>query len=100
MRRRSNGRWMLAMLVLASLVVPGVVAARQQPVEPVPAASAADEDVAVVAEGAEANVGPTGVACYQRTCTTRAQCQLWCDDPGAICAPSEHLPHYKFCMFQ
>jgi hypothetical protein len=87
MPRRNNGRWMLAVLVLASLVVPGVVAARQQTVGP-------------VTDSAESNLGPTGVACYQRTCTNRAQCQLWCDDPGATCAPSETLPHYKFCMLQ
>ena len=86
MRRRKNGRWMLAMLVLASLVVPGVVAARQPTAAP--------------ADGAESSLGPTGVACYLRTCTTRSQCQQWCDDPGATCAPSETLPHYKFCMLQ
>lgn len=86
MPRRKNGRWMLAMLVLASLVVPGVVAARQQTGAP--------------ADNTESDLGPTGVACYLRTCTNRAQCQLWCDDPGATCAPSETLPHYKFCMLQ
>ena len=87
MPRRMNGRWMLAMLVLASLVVPGVVAARQQTAGPVENAQ-------------ESSVGPSAVACYLRTCTNRAQCQLWCDDPGATCAPSETLPHYKFCMLQ
>jgi hypothetical protein len=95
---------MLAMLVLASLVVPGVVAARQT-VDPVAAAAAPvtpapDDDLGVLAEQAESNLGPSGVACYLRTCTNRAQCQLWCDDPGATCAPSETLPHYKFCMLQ
>ena len=100
MRRRKNGRWMVAVLVLASLVVPGVVAARQQPADPAPPASVTDEDPGVLAEGAESSVGPTAVSCTQQTCTTRAQCQLWCDDPGATCAPSETLPHYKFCMLQ
>jgi hypothetical protein len=100
MRRRMNGRWMLAMLVLASLVVPGVVAARQHVVDPVPAAAEADEDPEALAEGAAVDVGPSGFTCKNAICTTRAQCQLWCDDPGATCAPSEFPPHRKYCMLQ
>jgi hypothetical protein len=97
---------MLAMLVLASLVVPGVVAARQQTVDPVAAAAAvdtlpvADDDLGVLADRAESSVGPSGVACYLVTCTNRAQCQQLCDDPGATCAPSEFPPHRKYCMLQ
>jgi hypothetical protein len=34
MRRESNGRWMMVMFVLASLVAPGVVAAGQQQAAP------------------------------------------------------------------
>jgi hypothetical protein len=103
MPRRKNGSWMLAMLVLVSLVVPGVVAARQQPVDGVPSSAAtpgAGDDLGVLTEGAAIDVGPSGFTCKNAICTTRAQCQLWCDDPGATCAPSEFPPHRKVCILQ
>jgi hypothetical protein len=106
MRRVNNGTWMLAVLVVISLVVPGVVAARQQvSMEPAPASAGAADLVepALAAElGAEADpaagTDPAVGTCFNRTCTTSAQCKTWCDEPSAMCAPQASPPHFKRCF--
>ena len=51
MRRSNFGKWMLAMFVMASLVVPGVVGAQQQPFgSPAAAASESSESSEGVAD--------------------------------------------------
>jgi hypothetical protein len=99
MRRVNNGKWMLAMLLLMSLVVPGAVAARQQTsAEPAPERAAA-ADLVEPALAAELLVEPAAGTCFNRGCTSSAQCRSasWCDEPSAYCAPVAFPPHYKRC---
>jgi len=91
MRPRNNGRWMLAMLVLASLVVPGVVAAQQPVASPVSAPIGGGDDDGIVAD-------PAVGMCFNRVCTSNTQCRTWCDEPSAYCSPEGAPPHYKFCQ--
>lgn len=95
MRRSNNTRWMLAVLVLASLVVPGVVAAQQEPIASPVAASVPSEDTG---DDSLIEADPAVGMCFNRTCTSHAQCRLWCDEPSAYCSPSGAPPHYKFCQ--
>jgi len=94
MRRNNIGRWMLAMFVMASLVVPGVVAAQREPIASPAAAAAPSEEIGddSLIE-AEAAVG----TCFNRVCTSHAQCRTWCDEPSAYCSSEGAPPHYKFC---
>ena len=97
----NNGRWMLVMFVFASLVVPGIVAASQtatataEPAETAPSAEPISVDVPELTLAAEPAAAGT---CFNRVCTTTAQCRTWCDDPSAKCAPVNLPPHYKFCF--
>ena len=97
MRRTDNGRWMLAMFVVAALVVPGVVAAKQQAQTGPARAASAD----LVEEEAAAELfleaAPGVGMCFNRTCTTSAQCKTWCDELSAFCAPVDFPPHYNRC---
>ena len=92
MRRRNNGRWMLAVLLLASLVVPGVVAAQQPVASPVSATSEDSADDSLI------EADPAVGTCFNRVCTSHAQCRLWCDEPSAYCSAEGAPPHYKFCQ--
>ena len=96
MRRVNNGRWMLTMLVVMSLVVPGVVAARQQ-TSMEPARVTADLVEPAAADELLADTDPSVGTCFNRLCTTHAQCKAWCDEPSAYCAPVDFPPHYKRC---
>jgi hypothetical protein len=88
---------MLAVFVLASLVVPGVVAARQQASAETSSAARADLDEVAAEAELLVEAAPVGPTCFNRTCTTHAQCRTWCDEPSAQCAPVALPPHYKFC---
>ncbi len=96
MPRVNNGRWMSTMLVVISLVVPGVVAARQQ-ASMEPARASADLVGSAAADELLVDTDPSVGTCFNRTCTSDAQCKTWCDEPSAYCAPVEFPPHYKRC---
>jgi hypothetical protein len=99
MSRLNNGRWMLALAMLGSLVAPGVVAARQKaaPVQPAPTSSTAlDLDVAAV-EGL--TLAPSVSACFNSLCTSTQQCRTWCDELSASCVHLPGTPEFaKYCV--
>jgi hypothetical protein len=101
MRPVNSGRWMLALFVVASLVVPGVVAARAQAVSSTAPLTAPSPELVGVELGLAAEqlveTAPSVGMCFNRTCTSHAQCRTWCDEPSAYCAPVDFPPHYKRC---
>jgi hypothetical protein len=103
MRRSNFGKWMLAMFVMASLVVPGVVGAQQQPVaSPAAAASESSEDVAddsqIEAAADDSQIEAAAGMCFNRVCTSHSQCRTWCLEQSAYCSPVGAPPHYKYCQ--
>ncbi len=105
MRSVHNRRWLLAMLVGASLVIPGVVvAARQHVASAPPPAPAPSAELVTVELSPEVEqrltLAPAVGTCFNRVCTSNAQCRRadWCDDPSAYCAQAQPQAHYKYCF--
>jgi hypothetical protein len=88
---------MLAMFIMASLVVPGVVAAQREPIAPPSTESVASEASAPGADDLQIEADPAVGMCFNRACTSHAQCRTWCNEPSAYCVPVNLPPHYKFC---
>jgi hypothetical protein len=91
MRRENNGRWMMVMFVLASLVAPGVVAAGQQQAAPDTQAAIASPMSSLVAPPGEDPTNfnleimatpPAALLCSD-PCNTNFECRQRCGDAAA-----------------